>query len=162
MLKSERQKVIEKEKQQEKERIQLQNLLKQKNRELEDPKYSKEQSYSFAKEKTRQNIAELTSLAERMNLKEIKTYLHFEKTSRNFVSEERKSAIVESLRILEEVETIQTQKKLQETAIAKKFLRYLLSTYIAFHKFIGSEKLTESKSNKSTLSGLGIKVQQKD
>ena len=128
MLKSERQKVIEKEKQQEKERIQLQNLLKQKNRELEDPKYSKEQSYSFAKEKTRQNIAELTSLAERMNLKEIKAYLHFEKSSRNFVSEERKSAIVESLRILEEVETIQTQKKLQETAIAKKFLRYLLLT----------------------------------
>ena len=99
-----------------------------------------------------------------MNLKEIKTYLHIEKSSRNFVSEERKSAIVESLRILEEVETIQTQKKLQETAIAKKFLRYLLlhDTYIAFHKFIGSEKLTESKSNKSTLSGLGIKVQQKD
>ena len=128
MLKSERQKVIEKEKQQEKERIQLQNLLKQRNRELEDPKYSKEQSYSFAKEKTRQNIAELTSLAERMNLNEIKTYLHFEKSSRNFVSEERKSAIVESLRILEEVETIQTQKKLQETAIAKKFLRYLLLT----------------------------------
>ena len=120
--------MIEKEKQQEKERIQFQNLLKQKSRELEDRKYSKEQSYSFAKEKTRQNIAELTSLAERMNLKEIKTYLHFEKSSSNFVSEERKSAIVESLRILEEVETIQTQKKLQETAIAKKFLRYLLLT----------------------------------
>ena len=120
--------MIEKEKQQEKERIQLQNLLKQKKYDLEDPKYSKEQSYSFAKEKTRQNIAELTSLAERMNLKEIKAYLHFEKSSRNFVSEERKSAIVESLRILEEVETIQTQKKLQETAIAKKFLRYLLLT----------------------------------
>ena len=119
--------MIENEKQQEKERIKLQNLLKQKNHELEDPKYSKEQSYSFAKEKTRQNIAELTSLAEHMNLMEIKTYLHFEKSSRNFVSEERKSAIIERLKILEEVETIQKQKKLQETAIAKKFLRYLLT-----------------------------------
>ena len=127
LLKSERQKVIEKEKQQEKERIKLQNLLKQKNRELDDTKYS--QSYSFAKGKTRQNIADLTSLAERMNLKEIKTHLHFEKSSRNFVSEDRKSAITESLKILEEVETIQTQKKLQETAIAKKFLRYLLLAY---------------------------------
>ena len=117
--------MIEKEKQQEKERIQLQNLLKQKKYDLEDPKYSKEQSYSFAKEKTRQNIAELTSLAERMNLKEIKTYLHFEKSSRNFVSEERKSAIAESLKILEEVETIQTQKKLKHKAIAKQFLRYI-------------------------------------
>ena len=85
--------------------------MKQKNRELEDPKNSKEQSYSFAKEKTRQNIAELTSLAERMNLKEIKTYLHIEKSSRNFVSEERKSAITESLKILEEVETIQKKKE---------------------------------------------------
>ena len=117
--------MIEKEKQQEKERIKLQNLLKQKNHDLEVPKYSKEQSYSFAKEKTRQNIAELTSLAERMNLKEIKTYLHFEKSSRNFVSEERKSAIAESLKILEEVETIQTQKKLKQKAIAKQFLRYI-------------------------------------
>ena len=130
LLKSERQKVIEKEKQQEKERIQLQNLLKQKNLEL----HSKKQSYksnfaSLNAEKTRQNIADLTSLAERMNLKEIKTYLHFEKSSRNFVSEERKSAITESLKILEEVETIQKQKKLQETAIAKKFLRYYLLTF---------------------------------
>ena len=146
-FKSEKQKVIEKEKQQEreKEKIKLQNLLKQKNLEL----HSKKQSYksnfaSWNAEKTRQNIADLTSLAERMNLKEIKTYLHFEKLSRNFVSEERKSAITESLKILEEVETIQKQKKLQETAIAKKFLRYLLLTYIAFHKFGGSEKSTES------------------
>ena len=134
--------MIEKEKQQqkEKEKIKLRNLLKQKNLELD----SKKQSYSFAKEKTRQNIADLTSLAECMNLKEIKTYLHFEKSSRNFVSEERKSAITESLKILEEVETIQKQKKLQETAIAKKFLRYLLLTYIVFHKFWDSKKQNQN------------------
>ena len=130
----------------EKEKMQLQTLLRQKSRELEklnfeeqvNPISNKQTSYKFSREKAKQNISDLTTLAQSMNLKEMKCFLMYEKSTKNYVTEERKQSIVDSLKILEDIETILKQKKIQQANIAiEKHVKLRCSIVKqSFYKFI--------------------------